>query len=90
MVLEIVSPTSVKKDTVRLPRLYREAGIQEYWLIDSRVAEPCLDIIRAGKLKYRKVRKDDGWVKSVTFGKEFRLLRRDTGFGVSDFTLEFR
>src|SRR5262249_44175136 len=33
-VLEIVSPSSVQKDTRRLREVYHRAGVIEYWLID--------------------------------------------------------
>src|SRR5947209_17728 len=36
LVIEVVSPSSVRKDTVRLRQAYWEAGIPEYWLIDAR------------------------------------------------------
>jgi Uma2 family endonuclease len=36
LVVEIVSDSSVKKDTRRLPGAYFEAGIREFWLIDAR------------------------------------------------------
>src|SRR5262249_39969293 len=34
VVLEVVSRSSVRKDTVILKRAYWEAGIPEYWLVD--------------------------------------------------------
>ncbi len=36
MVLEVVSDSSVEKDTVVLREAYAEAGIPEYWLVDVR------------------------------------------------------
>src|SRR5205823_5487874 len=36
MVLEIVSDSSVTKDNTRLPELYWQAEIKEYWLVDVR------------------------------------------------------
>jgi Uma2 family endonuclease len=39
LVVEVVSPSSVRKDTVVLRSAYARAGISEYWLIDAR-AEP--------------------------------------------------
>src|SRR5271169_4627478 len=44
MVLEIVSSSSVEKDTVTLPDLYWRAGIPEYWLVDARSSRPQFDI----------------------------------------------
>src|SRR6266404_6247217 len=40
MTLEVVSTSSVKKDLELLMDLYWQAGIQEYWLIDSRDEHP--------------------------------------------------
>ena len=35
MVLEVISPSSVRKDTVLLLDLYHRAGVREYWLVDT-------------------------------------------------------
>jgi Uma2 family endonuclease len=90
MTLEVVSSTSVLKDTKLLPRLYWEAKVAEFWRVDSRLEEPELDVFRRSSSKYVTVRKNAGWVKSKVFGKEFRLVRRAGPHGVSDFTLEVR
>ena len=34
-IIEIVSPSSRKMDYVRKTALYREAGVREYWIVDS-------------------------------------------------------
>src|SRR5438067_4657252 len=39
MVLEVVRPSSVEKDTVVLRELYWKAGVREYWLVDPRGLE---------------------------------------------------
>jgi hypothetical protein len=36
MVLEVVSTSSVQKDTVNLRDLYWRCGVREYWLVDAR------------------------------------------------------
>ena len=36
LVVEIISPSSVREDRVRKFREYEQAGVTEYWLIDSR------------------------------------------------------
>ena len=36
LVVEIVSDSSVNKDTRRLPPAYFQAGVKEYWLVDAR------------------------------------------------------
>jgi Uma2 family endonuclease len=35
-VLEVISDSSVDKDTVKLREAYHRAGVREYWLIDAR------------------------------------------------------
>jgi len=39
IVVEIVSDSSVIKDTERLPRRYFNAGVREYWVLDARGEE---------------------------------------------------
>ena len=90
MVLEVVSPTSVQKDTVVLRDLYWRAGIQEYWLADPRGDDLTFDILKRGPKGYTTVRKQAGWLKSSVFGKSFRLARRDDEAGISIFSLELR
>lgn len=73
MVLEIVSKTSIQKDTVVLRELYAAAGIQEYWLVDPLREEITFDILRLTARGYSATRKSEGWIKSAVFGKSFRL-----------------
>jgi Uma2 family endonuclease len=47
MVLEVVSASSVEKDTVVLRELYWQAGIPEYWLVDARGQRLQFEILRA-------------------------------------------
>ena len=56
MVLEVVSPTSVRKD-VDLLDLYRQASIPEYWLVDPRGDEPRFTLYAHTPAGYRAVRK---------------------------------
>ena len=90
MTLEIIRPTSVQKDTVHLRRLYWEAKVREYWLVDSREKHFSFDILRHASARFVAVRKQNGWVKSQVFGREFRLVREVAVSGVSRFTLEIR
>ena len=90
MTLDVISPTSVEKDTVHLRRLYYEAGVKEYWLVDSREISFSFDILRRGSSKFLATRKHQGWIKSQVFGREFKLSRETTKHGVSKFTLEVR
>jgi Uma2 family endonuclease len=90
MTLEVISPTSVKKDTVDLVRLYFDAAVKEYWLVDSREKSFSFDILRRGPSKFIFTRKNHGWIKSQVFQWELKLTRRTTKHGMSLFTLETR
>ena len=90
MVLEIVSDSSVKKDKKRLPKLYWEAGINEYWLVDVRGNRQIFDIYRHSAKGFVQIRKKDDWVKSTVFGKSFMLSLEADEFGQPEYTLEMR
>jgi Uma2 family endonuclease len=90
MVLEVVSKTSVRKDTVVLRDLYWKAGIPEYWLVETRDNRAQLDILRYTSSKYVTTRKQGGWVKSGLFGRSFRLTPEQTLHGVPRYSLASR
>jgi Uma2 family endonuclease len=87
MVLEVVSPSSVRKDTVRLRGAYWEAGIPEYWLVDARGDTPAFHILKRGPKGYTETRAQAGWLKSNVFGKSFKLTRGADPNGDPEFTL---
>jgi Uma2 family endonuclease len=74
-VLEIVSPSSVRKDKVLLRKAYYQAGIGEYWLVDALGEQIGFDILVPGGNEYGPVKPQDGWLASPTFGKSFKLQR---------------
>jgi Uma2 family endonuclease len=90
MVLEVVSTSSVRKDTERLCRDYWEAGIREYWLVGARKEALVFDILRHTSKGYRPTAKKGGWIKSNVFGKSFRLTCRTSVLGHQEYTLEVR
>jgi Uma2 family endonuclease len=90
MVLEIVSTSSVEKDTQTLPELYWRAGVPEYWLVDARAERLEFDIFRYASDGYVAVRKHGGWVTSRVFGRSFRLARQTDDAGNPEFTLLVR
>jgi hypothetical protein len=90
MVLEVVSRSSVHKDTELLRRAYWEAGVREYWLLDARPEPLTFDVLRHSPRGYRATPKKDGWLRSAVFGKSFRLTRRTGPLGHPEFTLEVR
>ncbi len=90
MVLEVVSDSSVHKDTVTLRELYGKAGISEYWLVDVRGERVKFDILRPSAKGYVASRKQDGWLKSGVFGKWFRLVRNTDERGNPEYVLEVK
>ena len=90
MVLEVVSKTSVHKDTVELRRLYWLAEVSEYWLIDARGAEPRFDLLRRGARGYTATRRQGGWLRSPMFGRSFQLSRQTDPLGNPQFILAQR
>lgn len=74
LVVEIVSDTSVAKDTRRLPAAYFQAGVREFWLADARGEKPVFIIHRRGPDGFEPVIADaDGFQHSSVFGCRYRL-----------------
>jgi Uma2 family endonuclease len=90
MVLEVVSPSSVRKDTVDMLDLYWRAGIPEYWLVDPRGDEPRFTLYTHAPAGYRAVRPSGGWRKSAVFGATVRLVQTTDDLGLPSFMLEMR
>lgn len=90
MALEIVSSSSVRKDTVELRELYWQAGVAEYWLVDARQEPVKFDILKHGPKGYVATRKVGGWLKSEVFGRSFRITQQKDELGNPQFTLEVK
>lgn len=91
LVVEIVSNSSVNKDTKRLPRLYARAGIPELWITDARGRDLRFQIHTLREGAYVPVEPDaDGWVQSPRLGVAFRLVRQASPFTGWEYTLERR
>ncbi len=84
LVVEILSDSSVKKDTERLPPLYAADGVGELWLVDARGEELELEIrtLEAGRgpgAGFQVAERDgDGWAESPLLGGRIRLVREPT------------
>lgn len=74
-VLEIVSDSSVTKDTRRLRNAYHRAGIPEYWLIDARGEEVTFQILLHQPDGYGPAPGRGGWQTSRVFRHRFKLER---------------
>ena len=79
LIVEIVSDSSVTKDTQRLPAAYAEAGVREFWLADARREPLVFQIHHLTGKDYAKAEPDaEGLLKSEVFACRFRLdARRD-------------
>ncbi len=79
LIVEIVSDSSVVKDTKRLPKKYFKAGVPEFWLADARREPLVFRIHERGRSGYRAVQPDsEGFQFSAAFACGFRLeCRRD-------------
>jgi Uma2 family endonuclease len=89
MVLEVVSDSSVEKDTVTLPPLYHAAGIDEFWRIDAR-GELVFEIFRWRSPGYEAMRLPDSWWRSELFGRDFQLTQTTDPLGEPLYTLHVR
>jgi len=90
MVLEIVSPSSVRKDLQVLRDLYARAGVAEYWLVDVRGASTRFEILRLTPAGYVSTTDADGWQVSTVFAGQFQLTRQTDPLGHPAFTLAVR
>ncbi len=87
MVLEVVSDSSIDKDTDELMDLYFLAGVKEYWLVDVRGQAVEFDIYKRGPKGFVATRRQRGKLRSIVFGKEFQLTRDVDRRGNPLFTL---
>jgi Uma2 family endonuclease len=91
LVVEIVSDSSVGKDTRRLPGLYARAGIPELWVVDARGRDLRFRIHSLRDGSYVPIEPDpEGWVRSPQLGGDFRLIRRRASPSPWRYTLEHR
>lgn len=86
-VLEVVSKTSVHKDTVLLRDLYFKAGIAEYWLVDVREGVLSFEILQWTSEGYVAIPAVDGWIASRVFGKKFQLQKKNDPLGHPQFVV---
>lgn len=92
LVVEIVSDSSVKKDTSRLPALYAKTGVPELWLVDARGEDLRFDVFTLRDGQYQPVALEaDGWTRSPLLGHAFHFVRhRRPGLGTWRYRLEHR
>ena len=78
LVVEVLSDSSVVKDTQRLFQQYFEAGVTEYWLTDARHDRLEFIIHHRGKTGFRRApRGKQGFQRSKVLGAGFRFEREE-------------
>ncbi len=88
LIVEVVSDSSVTKDTRRLPLAYYRAGVEEYWLVDARREPVEFRIHRRGPSGFEGVEVDgEGYQSSGVLGCRFRLDGRRDARGYWAFDL---
>ncbi len=79
LVVEVISNSSWRKDTVELRQAYFTAGIREYWLIDGRSDDITFEVLVRGESEFIPVPPSaNGFRKPSTFGASFRLSAKPT------------
>jgi Uma2 family endonuclease len=89
-VLEIVSPSSSRKDKKLLREAYFEAGVPEYWLVDPLGETLDFQVLLRGDSGYVCVEAKDGWLASPTYRRSFRLIRGKDELGYWQYTLDIQ
>ena len=89
-VLEIISPSSIKKDTQLLRNAYHRAGIPEYWLVNALEKELQFEVLVHKPNAYVAVESKAGWRRSPVFGRRFKLTRELNRIGDWSYTLSVR
>ncbi len=89
IVVEVISDSSVGKDTLRLPHFYAQAEVPELWLVDARGKELRFQIFAVQGDGYVPVPPEgDDWTRSPQLGCRFRLVRRRTRLSTWRYVLE--
>lgn len=88
LIVEVVSDSSVRKDTKRMPEACFRAGVREYWIADARHEPFLFRIHRRGESGFDAVTPDaEGFQASAVFGRRFRLDAHRDQSGYWAFTL---
>ncbi len=91
LIVEIVSDSSVVKETQRLPQAYFAAGVAEFWLVDARGADLLFRVHRRGETAYQLADCDpQGYQYSAVLAAWYRLDRSRNEFGRICFDLRER
>ncbi len=88
LIVEIISDSSVRKDTARLPAAYWQAGVQKYWLVDARTDDLLFRIHHRVEAEYEPAAIDDDRFQfSRVLDCSYRLERTRNRYGRLQYTL---
>jgi Uma2 family endonuclease len=74
LVVEVLSPNSIRKDTQTLKSAYFTAGVLEYWLVDAMGDKPFWTLFKRGKNGFLIITPDrDGYHRSTVLGVSVKL-----------------
>lgn len=90
LVVEILSPGSIKKDTQLLPKAYYAAGVTEYWIVDALQDELRFQVYGRGSRGFIARRSEaEGWQKSTVFDTRVKFTRTRTTRGYQSYRFWF-
>ena len=52
LTIEVLSPSSIQHDVIRKQRIYREAGVREYWIVNPESKELDILLFETNEIKY--------------------------------------
>jgi Uma2 family endonuclease len=91
LVVEVVSESSVRKDTVRLRKLYHRARVKEYWIVDARGKDIRFRmLLRRPRAYSERTATRRGFVRSEVLKGAFRIARSVNPVGGYSYELEAR
>lgn len=88
LVVEVVSPSSVRKDGVKLPKLYHKMGVPEFWYIDARGPKIVFEIRSRGANGYTA--RKGVWQTSAVLKRSFKLERKRGRGGLWRYTVHVK
>ena len=91
LVLEVLSDSSVRKDTIELPADLFALGVTEYWLADARADPPTLTVHTRGDTGFvPRPAGPDGFSRSELLGAAYRLTAQTGESGLREVWAEAR
>lgn len=86
--LEVVNPSSSKKDKDLLRKAYYRAGVIEYWIVDATGEDIEFTVLVRGERGFVAVLPREGWYQSPIFDAAFQISRSKAKDGLWDYVLQ--